>query len=203
MLPADTLVALVVFAFVTSITPGPNNLMLLTSGVNFGWARTVPHMLGIGVGFMVMLVLIGFGFGQVFERVPRLYDAVLIVGVLYMLWLAWKFANAGPPKEGEAKARPMTFFQAAAFQWVNPKAWAMAVTAITAYTVPEQFTLSIVIAALVFGAVNIPSVACWALFGTGMRRLLSRPRMIRVFNVAMALLLVASLWPAVKDLVSG
>ncbi|MSP83919.1 MAG: LysE family translocator [Alphaproteobacteria bacterium] len=202
-MPTDTLAALVMFAFVMSITPGPNNVLLLTSGVNFGWARTVPLMLGVGVGFMLMIVLVGLGFGQVFVRFPWTHAAVQIVGIVYMLWLAWTFANAGAIREGEAKARPMTFLQGAAFQWVNPKGWAIAVTATAAYTMPDAFTLSVLIVALVFGLVTVPSVSCWALFGTWMRRFLSRPRTVRVFNVTMALLLVASLWPAVAELLQG
>ncbi len=196
----ETLLALAMFAFVASITPGPNNVMLLTSGVNFGLRRSLPHMLGVNVGFVVMIALIGIGFGQMFERLPWLHVALKIVGVLYMLWLAWKIAHATGIGEAVRPKRPMTFLQAAAFQWVNPKAWAMAVTAIAAYTLADHLVLSALVIAGVFGVVNLPSIACWALFGLGLRRYLSDPVTIRRFNRAMAALLVASLWPVLMEL---
>ena len=200
MLPLDSLLALILFGFVSSITPGPNNLMLLASGVNFGIRRTIPHMLGIGVGFALMVVLVGLGFGQVFARYPDLHVALKIVGTLYMVYLAWRLANGGGIGDSQRPKQPMAFLQAAAFQWVNPKAWAMAVSAIAAYTVPDHYTLSILTIAVVFGAVNLPSVSCWALFGLALRRVLSNVRIIRIFNVSMALLLIASLFPVASEL---
>jgi len=199
MLPFDTLLALAAFAFVTSITPGPNNLMLLASGVNFGLVRTVPHMLGVAIGFVLMVVLVGLGIGQLFAAVPVLHTVLKIVGTLYMLVLAWKIANAGAIGEGRAGGRPMTFLQAAAFQWVNPKAWAMAVSATATYTQPDQFMRSVVIVALVFGLINLPSVGVWALFGTWVKRLLSGDTAVRIFNITMAIVLVASLWPVFAE----
>jgi len=118
----DLLTALAAFAFVSSITPGPNNLMLLASGVNFGFRRTVPHMLGIGIGFTLMVVLVGLGLAGVFTAWPPARPALRIAATGYMLWLAWKIANAAPPESAKTSARPLTFLQAAAFQWVNPKA---------------------------------------------------------------------------------
>jgi len=199
MLPTDTVLALIVFGFVSSITPGPNNLMLLASGVNFGFRRTVPHMLGIGIGFVVMIILVGLGFGQLFARFPALHVILKVIGTLYMLFLAWKLANGSGIGDSVRPKQPMTFLQAAAFQWVNPKAWAMAVTAIAAYTVPDQFLLSLLGIGLVFGAVNLPSVSIWALFGLALRRFLSNPQVIRWFNIAMAALLVLSLWPVAAE----
>lgn len=192
----DVLLALVAFAFATSITPGPNNLMLLASGLNFGVRRTVPHMLGIGVGFVVMVVLVGLGLGRVFDAWPMLFGVLKVAGALYLCWLAYGLARAGPLQEGgPARGRPMTFFGAAAFQWVNPKAWVMAVSATATYARPEDFAASVLVVALVFGAVNLPSVSAWALFGAALRRHLTNPRRVRVFNLLMAGLLVASLWP--------
>jgi threonine/homoserine/homoserine lactone efflux protein len=197
----DLILALIGFAFVTSITPGPNNMMLLASGVNFGFRRTIPHMLGIGIGFTLMVALIGFGLGEVFARVPLIYTMLKYIGAAYMLFLAYKIANSGPiSAEGEVKGKPMTFLQAAAFQWVNPKAWVMAVSAIATYTQPEAYIASVLLISFVFGAVNLPSVSSWAVFGVAMRRLLTNPRAVRVFNITMAVLLVASLWPIVDDL---
>ncbi len=200
MLPFDTFIALALFAFVSSITPGPNNLMLLASGVNFGIRRTVPHMLGVALGFMLMIVLIGLGFGQLFALFPWLHTALKLIGALYMLYLAWKLAHAGGIGDAAADAMPMTFLQAAAFQWVNPKAWAMAVTAIAAYTLADNFTASVLMVALVFGIINLPCVSSWTLFGVWLRRFLSNPRTVRIFNLTMAALLVASLWPMAADL---
>ncbi len=201
MLSADAFVAPVLFGFVASITPGPNNLMLLASGVNFGLARTVPHMLGIAIGFSLMIVLVGLGFVQLFVLLPWLHPAMKVAGVLYMLWLAWRIANAGAVGSGKAVGRPFTFLQAAAFQWVNPKGWMMALTAIATYSDPQHMVTGVLIVAAVFGVVGTPSIAVWAVFGVGLRRILSSPRAIRIFNVTMALLLVASLWPVVADLV--
>jgi len=191
----DLFVALVTFAFVSSITPGPNNLMLLASGVNFGFRRTIPHMLGIGVGFSFMIVVIGLGLGKLFELYPVIYAMLRAVGGLYMLWLAWKIANSGPVGEGRSAGKPFSFIQAALFQWVNPKAWFMGVTAIATYTVPGNYVWSVLLVGFAFGAVNLPSVSTWALFGTALRHVLNDQRVLRVFNVTMAVLLVASLAP--------
>jgi len=190
----DLFLAFLAFAFVTSATPGPNNLMLMTSGANFGFRRTIPHMLGVAIGFSVMVVLVGLGLAGLFEAVPAAFTALKAAGVGYMLWLAWKFANAAPPEGNPESGRPMTFLQAAAFQWLNPKAWAMALTAVTVYA-PGHTVAAIVLAAAVFGAVNLPTVSSWALLGTGIRRLLATPGRLRAFNWTMAALLVASLWP--------
>ena len=191
----DLFLALLVFAFVSCITPGPNNLMLLASGVNFGFRRTIPHMLGIGTGFTIMVIVVGLGLGKLFDIYPMLYLVLRVVGGLYMLWLAWKIATSGPVGEGHSRGVPMGFVQAALFQWVNPKAWVMAVTAIATYTLPNAYLWSVLLVGMVFGAANLPSVSTWALFGTGLRHVLSNPRVLRVFNVTMAALLVLSLAP--------
>ncbi len=193
----EILTALLAFAFVSSVTPGPNNMMLLASGANFGFMRTLPHMLGIGIGFTVMLTLVGLGLMQVFEAIPSLHTGLKIFSVLYLLWLAWKIANAGAPTGATTdSARPMTFIQAALFQWVNPKAWTMALTAITLYA-PDRTTFAILIVAAVFGLVNLPCVSLWALLGQQLRRILRSPSSLKIFNWTMAILLVASLYPVV------
>ena len=140
----DAFLALLVYAFVTSITPGPNNLMLLASGVNFGFVRTIPHMLGIGGGFLVLLLAVGFGLGAVLTAFPSLHLALKIAGGAYLLYLAWRIAmSRSMAKDGETKGRPMTFLEAAAFQWVNPKAWVMAVGAMAIYANPQAPFLSV------------------------------------------------------------
>ncbi|WP_420586184.1 LysE family translocator [Ruegeria sp.] len=190
----EILLALITFAFVSSITPGPNNLMLMASGANFGFCRTIPHMLGIGLGFTVMVLLVGAGLVQIFETYPVNYTVLKLASVVYLLFLAWKIAHAAPAKGAEVSGEPMTFLQAAAFQWVNPKAWAMALTATTAYT-PDHTFKAIVIVALIFGAVNLPSVSTWTVLGQQMARILTNPRRLVTFNWTMAALLVASLYP--------
>lgn len=192
----ELLTALAAFAFVTSITPGPNNLMLMASGANYGFRRTIPHMLGVGLGFVLMVALVGLGLMGLFDAFPITHTVLKHAGIAYLLWLAWKIANAGMPQTDGSTGRPMTFLQAAAFQWVNPKAWQMALTAITLYA-PERTAWSILMVAAVFGAVNLPSVSSWTVLGQQMTRVLTSPLRLRVFNGIMALLLVASLWPVV------
>jgi threonine/homoserine/homoserine lactone efflux protein len=192
----DLLLALALFAFVSSITPGPNNLMLMASGANFGFRRTIPHMLGVALGFVFMVVLVGAGLVGIFEAFPVSYTVLKVASVAYLLYLAWKIANAGPAETGEGKGNPMTFLQAAAFQWVNPKAWAMALTAISVYA-PDQTLWAILLVAALFGAVNLPSVSSWTLLGQQMARVLTNPRRLMLFNWAMAALLVASLYPVI------
>jgi len=192
----DLLIALLGFAFVTSVTPGPNNMMLLASGVNFGFRRTLPHMLGISVGHSLMVFLVGMGLAGAFKAWPPALVVLKLASVGYMLWLAWKIAHSAAPGEGRAAARPMTFLQAAAFQWVNPKAWAMALGAVAAY-VPEPSIGGYAIVALVFSAVNLPSVSVWAGAGQAVRRWLEGPGRLQAFNWTMAVLLVLSLWPVV------
>ncbi|MBD9372838.1 LysE family translocator [Rhizobium sp. ARZ01] len=194
----EVFLALVVFAFTTSITPGPNNMMLFASGVNFGFVRTIPHMCGIGAGFLTLLLAVGFGLGALLQTVPMLYTALKFVGGAYLVWIAWKIATSNTLSDGAAGARPMTFLEAAAFQWVNPKAWVMAVSAMATYTVPANYTMSVLLVGVAFAAVNFPSVSTWAGFGSALREWLSVPARLRAFNVTMALLLVASLWPMLR-----
>jgi threonine/homoserine/homoserine lactone efflux protein len=190
----ELLLGLLAFAFVTSITPGPNNLMLITSGANFGFVRSIPHMLGISIGHALMVFLVGMGIAQIFRLWPVLDTVLKVVSVGYMLWLAWKFAHAAAPGEGAARARPLNFFEAAAFQWVNPKAWAMALGATAAYA-PDETPLAYALVALVFCATNLPSVSVWALMGQELRRVLTNPQRLTLFNWTMATLLVASIVP--------
>ncbi|WP_322978075.1 LysE family translocator [Pseudomonas sp. C11] len=197
---AELLLAFVAFALVTSITPGPNNMMLLASGVNFGIRRSLPHMLGISLGFMVLVIAVGMGLGQLFERLPVLHEVLRYVGAAYLLYLAWKIAQSGAPQGRDTpSARPFTFLQAAAFQWVNPKAWIMAIGAITTYTPHEGFFTNVLLIAALFALVNCPSVGLWTVAGSLLRKWLDNPRALRAFNIGMALLLVASLYPIVID----
>ena len=198
MMPLDAIVALAVFTFATAFTPGPNNIMVTASGVNFGFVRTIPHMAGITVGFIVLLVACAAGLGLVFTAVPALQLALKIVGALYMLWLAWKVANARPSsEETDDLAKPLTFLQAAAFQWVNPKAVVIALSAISLYVRPDHRIADILMVLLLFGFFTAFTVITWTGFGVALRAILRDPRRARIFNVVMALLLVASIVPMV------
>ncbi len=197
-MPLDTFAALVLFAFTTSITPGPNNMMLFTSGVNFGLRRTIPHMLGIGAGFLSLLLAVGLGLGAVLHTIPALYTVLKFAGGAYLLWIAWKIGSSRSLSEGKTSAAPMSFLSAAAFQWINPKAWVMAVTAMATYTNPDLYVVSVLIVGLAFALVNVPSVSTWAGFGSALRDWLSDPVRLKWFNITMALLLVLSLWPMLK-----
>jgi len=187
------LAALAAFALVTSITPGPNNMMLMASGANFGVRRTIPHALGVGVGFTLMIILVGVGLMGLFDLFPLLNLVLKLVSVAYLLWLAWKMAHAAAPEtQGSAGGRPMSFLQAMLFQWVNPKAWSMALTAIALYA-RDRNLAAVVLVAAVFGIINLPSTSLWALMGQALRRWLSSPARLRTFNWTMASLLVGSL----------
>lgn len=188
------LTALLGFAFVATVTPGPNNLMLMASGANFGFRRTLPHMLGIVGGVSVMALLVGAGLMALFDAVPALNLVLKVVSVGYLLWLAFKIATAAPVEERDAAGRPMTFLQAATFQWVNPKAWAMCLSAITLYAT-DRSLLSVAIVAGAFALVCFPAISVWAWLGTVVRQWLSNTTRLRVFNITMAALLVASLYP--------
>ncbi len=192
----DTLLALAGFAFVSSITPGPNNFMLLTSGANFGFARTVPQMLGITIGFTLLLMGIGLGLGVLLTAFPMLHIALKIAGGAYLLYLAWRIAmSRALGSGGLTEQRPLTFLESTAFQWINPKAWMMALTGMAAYTNPEAPFHSMLVICIVFAIINLPSVAVWAGFGVALRGFLSDPVRLKWFNIAMGLLLVATLWP--------
>jgi threonine/homoserine/homoserine lactone efflux protein len=191
----DVFLALLTFAFVSSVTPGPNNMMLLASGVNFGFVRTIPHMLGIAVGFVVLLLAVGFGLGALLAAFPVVETALKWLSAAYLIRLAWKIGTSRGMGEGRAGAAPMTFLQAAAFQWVNPKAWAMALVAMGAYTSAEQPVTSVLIVGFAFGLVNFPSVSVWAGFGVALRGFLSDPARLKWFNILMGMLLAATVVP--------
>lgn len=191
----DLLSALIVFAVVSSITPGPNNLMLMASGANFGLRRTIPHMLGISLGHGFMGFLLGIGLIAVFRAYPVIKQSMLVICSLYLAYLAWKIANAAAPKDAQADGKPLTFLQAAAFQWVNPKAVYMAITAQTYYAPGESGWWGALVVAVVFALVNLPSVSIWAWGGTQVRRWLATPSRLRAFNWTMAAALMATLIP--------
>ena len=191
--------SLVGFSIAMYITPGPNNVMVAASAANHGIGATLPHMLGIAAGFSVMLTLVCAGLGSALVRWPLLLPLFRWVGAAWLVVLAWQIASAPPPGEG-GRGRVLGFFGAAAFQWINPKAWLIAAAAAGEYLSPDR-PLAVQLARIfvVFLLVGMPCLLVWALLGSGAARLLHSPTRLRAFNVAMALLLVASLIPVLIE----
>lgn len=183
-----------VFAFLMTVTPGPNNAMALASGVRVGLTRSFPLIGGIAVGVALQLLAVGLGLGALFSAYPITHEILRIGGSLYLVWLAWKIARSGPIAEGGEGSR-IGFLGAAAFQWINPKAWAITVSAAAAYIPSSGYLLNIIIAATLLALVALPSVAVWAAAGGLLRKVLTRPGYARIFNLSIALLLLASTVP--------
>jgi len=194
VMDTQQLFGLLGFALVSSVTPGPNNMMLMASGANFGFRQTVPHMLGVSIGFAIMIVLVGIGLIGLFEAWPYAMTVLKMVSAVYLVWLAWKIASAPPPANDKAgqKGQPMTFLQAAMFQWVNPKAWTMALTALAVYAGTRSLG-AVLVVAVIFGVINLPSVGVWAAMGQYLNRWLTGDATRKAFNWGMAALLVGSL----------
>ncbi|MGE4452159.1 LysE family translocator [Castellaniella sp.] len=172
--------------------------MVLASGAAFGFRRTLPHMLGVTGGFFLMVMCIGMGFGALFRAFPGLYDWLRYLGAAYLVHLAWRIAGSSPAARDDGRrdaGEPLGFLGAAAFQWVNPKAWTMAVAAVGTYTPQQGFLANVVIISVLFAVINLPCVSLWAGCGSLIRRWLGDPARRRRFNQAMALLLLASLYP--------
>jgi threonine/homoserine/homoserine lactone efflux protein len=196
------LFAFVVFAVVMFFTPGPNNIMLLSSGLTYGFRRTVPHIVGITVGFAFMVGAVGVGLGAVFIAYPVLQTILKYGGVAYLVYLAPVIAMAEPPsadKDDRPGRGPMTFWGAAMFQWINAKGWVIVIGTITAYAAIAQFPINIAIQTLISLLVGTVSTVVWAFFGTALRPVLTSERLVRAFNILMALLLLASLYPVFMD----
>lgn len=188
------ILSLLTFAFTTSVTPGPNNLMLTASGANFGFKRTIPHMLGICSGLFFLNMSVALGFGVIFAQYPELHSWLRWVGACYLLYLAWKIGSAhGPGKSNTSGHTPFSFVQAAAFQFVNPKAWIMCISAMTTFTLPgDAYLQSAFYVALIFGIVNLPTISLWASFGMAIGRCLSTAVAYRRFNISMGVLTASS-----------
>lgn len=197
----ELFIAVLFFAFSTTVTPGPNNIMIMSSGVNYGIRASMPHFLGICLGFPFMVLLVGLGFGVVFERFPHLHQLIKVLGVLYLLWLAWRIGTAEPKAIEKGEHKPFSFLQAALFQWVNGKAWVMASGAIATFTrVDASAWWQVLSISGAFLLVAFPCVGVWLVFGSVLRKVLTRPFWQRLFNIAMALLLVLSMVPVLADL---
>ena len=197
----ENLSSLVMFVFVAAFTPGPNNIMIMASGLNHGYRASMPHFFGICFGFPVMVLAIGFGLGLIFTQYPWVYQLMKLCGIAYLIYLAWLIANSGSAGADNKKAKPFTFFQAAMFQWINPKAWIMASSALATYTdSSDSFYLQILIVATVFFSFTFPSAGVWMVFGRKLNAVLNKPKQLVVFNWSMAILLVLSILPAATSL---
>jgi threonine/homoserine/homoserine lactone efflux protein len=194
-------IAFLTFGVAAAFTPGPNNVMLLASGVNFGFVRTLPHIMGVGIGFSVMVMLIGVGLGAVFVLYPVLHTLLKYAGAAYLLYLAWAIARSGGAGGIDAggAGRPMSFFGSAAFQWVNVKGWIIALGAVTTYAGIAEYPANIIVLGLVFFVLGLASAATWTAFGSSLRHVLESPRALRLFNVTMGLLLAGSLVPVLWE----
>lgn len=199
ILSIENLLALATFALVTSISPGPSNVMLMTSGANFGFARTLPQVLGITAGFTSLLLGVGLGLGALFEAWPALSMGLKIIGAAYLLYLAWRIAlSRSIASNPDASARPLSFMESALFQWVNPKAWIVALAAVAVYMDAAAPWVSLAWMCAVFALVNLPAVSVWAGFGVGLRGFLARPGRLKGFNIGMGALLALTLWPMLR-----
>ncbi|MDI9244781.1 LysE family translocator [Marinobacter sp. CHS3-4] len=195
----EILLSVLLFALVSTATPGPNNIMVMTSGMNFGVWRTLPHYLGICIGFPAMVLGVSLGLGTLFEAVPVMHQLIKVLGISYLMYLAWRIATTATEVTQDDTSRPLSFWQAAAFQWVNPKAWVMAVGALATFTtVSGEVVYQAFWIAAAFMVVAIPSVGSWMLGGAGLRRLLQKPAYRRWFNWIMGLLLALSVIPMVS-----
>jgi threonine/homoserine/homoserine lactone efflux protein len=201
MMSHQLLLAFIVFAIVMFFTPGPNNIMLLTSGLNFGFRRTLPHLAGVVFGFAFMIAVSGIGLGAVFTAYPLLQTILKYAGAAYLVYLAVAIALSGPPTPGEAeRRRPMTFFGAALFQWINVKGWVMVIGTITAYAAIASYPWNILLQVALSLLIGWVACAAWVLCGTSLQSLVKSPVVVRAFNIVMALLLLASLYPVLVEL---
>lgn len=198
----EFLPAIFIFAASTSITPGPNNIMIMASGLNFGKRKSFPHYLGICIGFPTMVALVGLGFGVIFDKYPLIHELIKVVGIIYLLYLSWLIANSAPKSLESAESKPVSFWQAVLFQWVNPKAWIMATGAVAAYTsATSDIYVQVLLIALVFFLVSFPCIGSWLFFGVWLKKFLKEQLHQRVFNISMASLLVISILPITYDLI--
>lgn len=193
--------AALLFAFSTTITPGPNNVMIMSSGMNYGIRASLQHLLGICLGFPLMVLLIGLGFGIIFEQYPNLHQIIKLLGTIYLIWLAWHIASAKPKRIEQGKSKPLNFYQAVLFQWVNGKAWVMASGAIAAFTsLDGLYWLEVIYITTAFLVVAFPCVGLWLIGGALLRKVLTKPLFQSLFNISMALILLLSVLPVLKEL---
>lgn len=199
----ELLTALITYCLVTSVTPGPNNMMLLASGVTFGFQRTIPHMLGISAGCALMVLILGMSLAVVTRYLPMLHTGLHIASTLYLLWLAWRIATSVGPGDAGARGAPLGPIDAAAFQWVNPKAWVMVLGSVTSFARPDHMAYDVPLIAGTLIVAGLPCIALWAGMGSALKTVLREPRTLRLFNISMAALLVVSILPGLREFLPG
>ena len=189
------------FSIATSLTPGPNNIMLLSSGLTYGYKRTIPHILGVIIGFPLMTIFVGLGLGEFFKLYPIVFSVLKILGIMYLLWLAWKIANSTPSfKKNNKESQPLKFIPIVLFQWINPKNWIKIITAMSVYvTSVEHATMQIIIITLIFLITVIISANSWALGGVVLKKLIKSEQGIKRFNIIMAIVLIFSIFPTIFE----
>ncbi len=196
----ELLLSCLLFALVSTVTPGPNNIMLMSSGLNYGIRRSLPHFLGVCIGFPLMVVAVGLGLGGLFNQFPEIHGIIKLLGVSYLLYMAYRLAISQTKFRSDNTDRPLHFWEAVLFQWVNPKAWAMTVSALAAFTSVDGDALyQAVSIALTFFSVSFPCVGLWLLSGASLKRWLTKPRYQQTFNCVMAILLIASVVPMLQE----
>jgi threonine/homoserine/homoserine lactone efflux protein len=198
----EFIIAIFIFSASATVTPGPNNIMILASGLNFGTLKSLPHYLGICIGFPIMVLLIGLGFGFIFERFPLAHTYIRVIGVFYLVFLSWKIATSAPNSLTSKEGTPFSFLQAVLFQWVNPKAWIMATSAVAAFTSGSaDILIQVLVIALTFMIVAFPCTGLWLFFGVWLKKIFNTPSHQRAFNIVMAILLLLSITPVTYDLI--
>lgn len=195
--PFSLLLSLFIFSFSTSMTPGPNNIMLMSSGLTFGYRKTLPHILGVVLGFPLMTVFVGLGLGELFQNIPHLFNILKVGGTFYLLWLAWHIAKSKPKlKESDPNSKPLGFYKIVFFQWVNVKNWIKIITATSVYvTSSSDYSMQVIIISLIFFSTVVISANSWAIAGSVLQKLVKSDKGITRFNTTMAVLLVASIVP--------
>ncbi|PLY10783.1 MAG: LysE family translocator [Arcobacter sp.] len=194
------LLSIATFTVSSTMTPGPNNIMLLSSGLTFGYKRTIPHILGVTLGFSLMVLLVGLGFGIIFEKFPVVLKVLKVVGIAYLFWMAYKIATSKGSMNIKEKSKPFSFIQAALFQWVNPKGWIMSLTSISIFVSSKEDSITqVLIISLIFLLSGMLSTNTWAIGGVALKRFIKDESHVRKFNIIMAILLIASVIPFIFE----
>ncbi|MBT5031418.1 MAG: LysE family translocator [Proteobacteria bacterium] len=197
---AELMAGFVVFAMVTAITPGPNNFLLLSSGLHFGWRRSLPHVFGIIVGVSIVLIVMGLGLGQYLEANPAVHQLIRWPGVAVILYFAWKIITSTSLETSAKRYRPFTFVEACLFQWINPKALIIMLTMISAYTTPEYSVYSqLTVMVLISTVAATVATTSWVMIGVNLHQLLKNPKHLKVFNICMGLALVIAVLPIILN----
>ncbi|MDG1530654.1 MAG: LysE family translocator [Paracoccaceae bacterium] len=187
----DNFIALCLLAFAAAWTPGPNNALVASSAATFGFRRTLPHIFGIAIGFPLMIFLVGLVLGKLFDASPVFREGLRWFGAALLLWIAWKIATSGGLGKSSQNPRPFTFFEAAGFQWINPKGWAMAIAVTSQFVLPDDLLKTAFIVSLVFVACGLSSASGWAGFGKLLTRWVNNENRLKWFNRVMAAMIAA------------